>query len=256
MSTAHTFLDNLQKNMHNHSEKVTTSLEVSKPKNHLLVLDGVRAIACLGVLSYHANYLARNYSVWNPLKYNIKGINDLIAALMYFGESGVILFFLLSGFLLFLPFAKVLLFDGKWPHVLRFYLRRIFRIIPGYFAALFLIILFFHPEFFHADHRPQLFYFLTFSMSAGLSQQVDGPFWTLAIEFQFYMLLPIIAWICSLLVRRGTLSRRIITLTGCLLVLLVWGLLSRYWGLATKGLTSTPDPLLNIFLIFKPYIYC
>src|SRR5437764_172525 len=136
MSTIHVSLEKFRKNMQDHSQKVTASLEVSKPKNHLLMLDGVRAIACLAVLSYHANFLARNYGIWNPLNHHIKGINDILAALIYFGESGVILFFLLSGFLLFLPFAKVLLFDGKWPQVLRFYLRRIFRIIPGYFAAL------------------------------------------------------------------------------------------------------------------------
>jgi peptidoglycan/LPS O-acetylase OafA/YrhL len=243
------------KTMKNYNQKVTASLEVNKPKNHLFVLDGVRAVACLGVLSYHANFLARNYGIWNPLKSNLwNPLKDTNAALIYFGESGVILFFLLSGFLLFLPFAKVLLFDGKWPSVKRFYLRRTFRIIPGYFVALFLIILFFHPEFFHAVHRSQLFELLTFRMSNDLSQQVNGPFWTLAIEFQFYMLLPILAWLFSMIVRRGTLSWRVTKLTGCLLVMFAWGLLSRYWG---SSIIDTPAQisLQQLFLILKPYVY-
>jgi len=259
MNTIRMWLENwyvfIHIRMKNYSEKVTSSLEVGKPKNHLLVLDGVRAIACLAVLSYHANFLARNYGIWNPLKSNVwNPLKDSNAALIYFGESGVILFFLLSGFLLFLPFAKVLLFDGKWPSVRRFYLRRFFRIIPGYFVALFLIILFFHPEFFHAVHRSQLFEFLTFRMSNDLSQQVNGPFWTLAIEFQFYMLLPILAWLFSMIVRRGALSWRVVKLTGCLLVMLAWGLFSRYWGLLTTGVPAQ-NSLQSFFLILKPYVY-
>jgi peptidoglycan/LPS O-acetylase OafA/YrhL len=244
-----------QKRMKTYSQKVTASLEVSKPKNHLFVLDGVRAVACLGVLSYHANFLARNYGIWNPLKSNLwNPLKDLNAALIYFGESGVMLFFLLSGFLLFLPFARVLLFDGQWPSVRRFYLRRIFRIIPGYFVALFLIILFFHPEFLHAVHRSQLFELLTFRMSNALSQRVNGPFWTLAVEFQFYMLLPILAWLFSPIVRRGRLSWRMIKLTGCLLVMFAWGLLSRYWGLSITGAPAQSFPQ-ALFLFLKPYVY-
>jgi len=258
MSSPHRFLENLsvsvQKTLRNYSQKVTDSLEVSKPKNHLFVLDGVRAIACLGVLSYHTNFFILIHGIWNPLNRGIVVIKEIMAALIYFGESGVILFFLLSGFLLFLPFAKVLLFDGKWPSVLRFYLRRIFRIIPGYFVALFLIILFFHPEFLRAEHRAHLFEFLTFRMSSELSQQVNGPFWTLAVEFQFYMLLPIIAWVFSLIVRRGTLPWRMTKLTACLLAMSAWGWLSRYAGLTVTG-TSAQNPLQNIFLILKPYVY-
>jgi len=91
-------------------------------------------------------------------------------------------------------------------------------------------------------------------MSSSLSQQVDGPFWTLAVEFQFYMLLPILALIFSLVVRRSTLLWRMIKLTGCLLFMLVWGLLSRYWGLSITG-ASAQSSFENFFLILKPYVY-
>lgn len=234
-----------------YNQKVTASLEVSKPRNHLLVLDGVRAIACLAVLSYHTNLLTRTYGVWDPTGGAIK---NLFASLVYFGESGVILFFLLSGFLLFLPFAKALLFDGPWPSILRFYLRRIFRIVPGYFAALFLIILFFHPDFFHSVHRADLWALLTFRMNDALSQQVNGPFWTLAIEFQFYMLLPILTGLFCLIVRRGSLSWRMVKLTLCLLVMLTWGLLTRWWGLSVPS-TGPLNFAQNLFIQIKPFVY-
>ena len=61
----------------------TTSLEVSKPKSQIRVLDGVRAVACLAVFSWHVNFLARNYGIWPPLH----STNRLIDILVYFGES-------------------------------------------------------------------------------------------------------------------------------------------------------------------------
>lgn len=226
--------------------------EGKKSKSQILVLDGVRALACLGVLSYHLNFLARNYGIWRPLH----GINNVVATLVYLGESGVILFFLLSSFLLFLPYAKALLFDSPWPSFRRFYLRRIFRILPGYFVALFLISLFFHPEFLHRNEWHDLLLFLTFRMDYGLSQRLDGPFWTLAVEFQFYLLLPIIAWFLSLIVRRGTEHWRMLKLTLCLVVMTAWGLLTRYWG---QQIADTPklDFLIphHISTALKLYIY-
>jgi peptidoglycan/LPS O-acetylase OafA/YrhL len=243
----------ISKRLQNYSQKVTASLEISKPKNHLLVLDGVRAVACLAVILHHMiGHIvlpADGPGFWIPSG----RIQTLLAAALDFGESGVILFFLLSSFLLFLPFAKALFFDGQWPSISRFYIRRFFRIIPGYYATLFLMILFFHPAFLHSTQRVELWEFLTFTMSAHLSAQLDGPFWTLAIEFQFYMLLPLIAWVLSLIVRRGTLRWRITKLVSCLLVLLGWGLLSRWWGLfLDSSTTSFPQ---NVLVMLKPYYY-
>ena len=89
-----------------------------------------------------------------------------------------------------------------------------------------------------------------------LSQQLNGPFWTLAIEFQFYLLLPIIAWLFRLIVRRGMLHWRMIKLTLCLLVMVAWGLLTRYWGIY---LANTPklDFLIphSVSIALIPFIY-
>ncbi|HEY4033411.1 MAG TPA: acyltransferase [Ktedonobacteraceae bacterium] len=216
------------------NQLATSSLETSKPKSQILVLDGVRAVACLSVLLYHMSFIAGTKGIWGPV-YNTHDVSGIIAffaaSFAYFGEEGVILFFILSGFLLFLPYAKALLFESPWPSWRRFYLRRFFRILPGYFVALFLIALLFHPEFLQSSHWHDLWLFLSFSMNKNLSEQLNGPFWTLAVEFQFYLLLPIIAWLCSLIVRRGTLHWRVLKLTLCLLAMVAWGLLTRYWGI-------------------------
>ncbi len=231
-------------------------LEGRKPKNHIPVLDGVRAIACLGVLSYH---LDGRTGLWRHLDHihDVPGmLTYFAAALGYAGDSGVILFFLLSGFLLFLPYAKALLFESPWPSLRRFYLRRIFRILPGYYVALFLLLVINHPKFLDASHWYNLWLFLTFRMDHALSGQVDGSFWTLAIEFQFYLLLPIIAWLFSLIVRDGTLRWHMLKLTLCLLLLAAWGLLIRYWGLSIAN-TSKLNFLIphRVSAILKPYLY-
>src|SRR5579859_1242534 len=161
---------NIQKKAHDFSQSVTSSLEVSKSKNHILALDGIRAIACLTVLTFHINNLSDNSYIWRP--YHVLG--GILPSILYFGDSGIMLFFLLSGFLLFLPYAKALLFDSSWPSISRFYLRRIFRIIPGYYAALFLMILFFHPELLHHSNWDIVWRFLTFRMEFSNSQQVNG----------------------------------------------------------------------------------
>src|SRR6266487_1660046 len=87
------------------------------PKNaRIAVLDGVRAVAVILVLTYHINRVSGD-NLWNMADY------PLASSVSTAGSSGVLLFFVLSGFLLFLPYAKSLLFDSVWPSARSFYLR-------------------------------------------------------------------------------------------------------------------------------------
>ncbi len=237
----------------------TKSAQESQSKQYIPLLDGIRAIACLAVITYHTNLVSTGFHLWTPLL-NIHTLTGTLAfftaSTIWFGELGVVLFFVLSGLLLFLPFAKALLFDSSWPSLRRFYIRRSFRIIPGYYTVLFLIALFFHQEFLLPVNWHYLWIFLTFRMNFALSQHLDGPFWTLAIEFQFYLLLPILAWLFSLIVRRGTACWRLFKLTFCLFLMIAWGLLTRYWG-SNIANTSKLDFLIPHHLSIKliPYLY-
>jgi len=238
---------------------LSSSVTNSEHKNQIPVLNGVRAIACIIVLLTNLNFFARHYNIWPPLPNN--GQLNIFFILHkyfgdYFGDSGIILFFLLSSFLLFLPYAKALLFDSPWPSLRRFYLHRIFRTLPGYYAALLLIALFFHSEFLRPSHWHDLWLFLTFHMDYGLSAKLNISFWTLAVGFQFYLLLPIIAWLFKPIVRRGTVDWRMAKLTFCLLIITAWGLLTRYWGLFIAN-TAKLDFLIphSISTALKPYLY-
>lgn len=218
-------------------------------QNSIAALDGVRALAIIFVLIYHINRMTGD-RLWNLLA------NPIASSVSTAGASGVTLFFVLSGFLLFMPYAKALLFKTPWPSARIFYLRRIIRIVPAYYVALFLLILFTHPEFLNRDHLKDIVLFLTFFMDSSQQtfRQINGPFWTLATEAQFYMVLPLITLLIYGIVRKIALKHRLWTVTLCLLGLIVWGLLIRYWGLyLTQHSTQTflvPRPVTNIFLFF------
>lgn len=217
------------------------------------MLDGVRALACLSVIAYHVDYFTFHSGVWTPA-----GVGPLTSSLALVGWSGVTLFFILSGFLLFMPYAKAILFDTPWPSARFFYLRRVLRIFPGYYTALILLILLAYPVYLQVDHLKQTGLFLTFLMDSSPKtyQQIDGPFWTLAIEWQFYMLLPLLAYAFRRIAAHGTLRKRLWLLTSCLIGLIIWGIATRAWGrsfVVNPGQTPLLPPLLHKVAIFFLY---
>lgn len=234
---------------------VIFTLEGEKIKGNIDVLDGVRAIACLGVVTLHISLITTNdIPLWNPLS-----MPSIISSIAFAGDTGVTLFFILSGFLLFIPYAKALLFDDTaWPSTQRFYLRRALRILPAYYLSLILIVIIYHPAYLQPNHLKQLFFFLSMFMdsSASTYKQINGPFWTLAVEWQFYLFLPWLALGMSWLVRRGSLKRRFLTLTICLGIVVTWGILTRFLGLYLTNYPARsvilPRSIMDALL---PFIY-
>ncbi|GLV56219.1 hypothetical protein KDH_30610 [Dictyobacter sp. S3.2.2.5] len=244
----------LMRGMRAWSQSVTSSLEDGKQKKTIYALDGVRALACLGVVSFHLNLWAYIGHVWSPF---LDDFGAMVSSLALIGETGVLLFFILSGFLLFLPYAKAMLFDGAWPSLRRFYIRRIFRILPGYYVALFLMLLYLNPDYLRAANWDKLLLFLTFRMDFPVTyQQLNAPFWTLAIEFQFYLLLPLAAWLMGRIVRGGSLRLRLFKMSLCLTLLLAWGFLTRYWGFKLADTYQLDAIVPHSFAqLLRPYIF-
>jgi peptidoglycan/LPS O-acetylase OafA/YrhL len=224
----------------------------SKQKNTIRALDGVRAIACLTVIWFHVNLITRDTKTWN----GGDKAHTLYNALALAGAAGVTLFFVLSGFLLFMPFVKALIFESKWPSARQFYLRRALRILPGYYFSLILLIVFSHPEYLQAGHLLDLGLFVTLFMDAPRTfMQINGPYWSLAVEWQFYLVLPWLALGIALIVR-GVRSAvgRVWIVVSCLLGVVAWGIFSRYWGAYyLQHPTQTvlvPRSVLHVFLFF------
>jgi peptidoglycan/LPS O-acetylase OafA/YrhL len=197
---------------------LAAQLDDEKPKGTIAALDGVRAIACIMVVLYHGSgVVVGRWAIYKlPIVFSL---NDLQA-------KGVTLFFLLSGFLLFRPYAQALVFAKSWPQARIFYMRRILRIVPGYYFALFALVFLRNPSYLQPHNWKTLFFFLTF-LKAG---QLNTVYWTLTVEFQYYMFLPVIALGIYGLTRLVQPKQRIYVVTGSLLAMVAWGIGTRYWG--------------------------
>ncbi len=153
----------------------------------IAALDGLRALAALSVLVYHAMSIA-------GAKTNIAG-HDLTWTYFY-TESGVDLFFTLSGFLLFLPYARAILGGRPAPSAREFYRRRALRILPAYYVCLGVLALAQLSVYSTAVGAQNVLAHLALlhDISPAFNRTISGPFWTLAVEWQFYLMLPLIAW--------------------------------------------------------------
>jgi peptidoglycan/LPS O-acetylase OafA/YrhL len=156
-------------------------------------LDGLRALAALSIVLFHVMlFLQLEYT---PLS---QAINHT----WYYLSTGVHLFFVLSGFLLFLPYARAMLDGQRLPSARRFYRRRALRILPAYWVCLAIMV----ALKFYVQHVPfslgdvTAHIFLIHDSFPQFNRDYDGPFWTLAVEAQFYLLLPLLAlivsWVC------------------------------------------------------------
>ena len=162
-------------------------------------LDGLRFYAFLGVFVYHT--LPQQPAFYRGLHLPLP---SLWAAVASSGASGVDLFFTLSAFLI----TTLLLRErGQTGGIsLRlFYIRRILRIWPLYFAVLAVAVVLAHtvpgqslPWYYVAGYL--LFVGNWINVAFGHPLSVCGPLWTVSIEEQFYLVWPVLM---KMLERRG-----------------------------------------------------
>lgn len=146
----------------------------------LPALDAVRAIGAVGVLVYHVGF---------NTGFSLHGTwNGLLARL----DVGVAIFFVLSGFLLFRPYAHAVATGTSRPAAGRYLWRRALRILPAYWllVAVSLVVL---PQNRGAPAADWL-YHLTFTQvyQHGLIRHGLGQTWSLATEVAFYLALPLL----------------------------------------------------------------
>jgi peptidoglycan/LPS O-acetylase OafA/YrhL len=153
-------------------------------------LDGLRAMAALSIVLFHVMLF---------LQFEYTPLSQAINHGWYYLSTGVHLFFVLSGFLLFLPYARAMLDGQRLPSARRFYRRRAMRILPAYWVCLAIMV----ALKFYVQHVPfslgdvAAHIVLVHDSFPQFNRDYDGPFWTLAVEAQFYLLLPLLALIVS-----------------------------------------------------------
>ena len=166
--------------------------------SRLVGLTGLRGIAALSILSVHV------------LAHSSPGITYRFH--LEFLAHGLSLFFVLSGFLIYLPYSRALLGNRAMPDSRRYANARIRRIIPGY-IAIFLISNFVLRTTYTTNPTPlntvrsdvgtgmltdkvDLLLNLTLvnSLLPGWLQTGINPAWSLTTEFTFYAAL----WLCCI----------------------------------------------------------
>ena len=122
---------------------------------------------------------------------------DRLARLLARGDFGVKLFFVISGFVIALPFAKAHLFGDRLPRLRDYFFRRLTRLEPPYIVNLLVMFGFLwiagHGSF--TALIPHLFasVFYVHNVIYAAMSTINVVAWSLEIEFQFYALAPLIA---------------------------------------------------------------
>ena len=211
-----------------HEAHAPTPLQPSSTKR-LQGIEGMRAIAAGTIVLVHVwgfsspNGEALGFDLW---------IGDALSTL----SVGVTLFFTLSGFLLYRPFAAAIARGREHMSIGAYFRNRFLRIAPAYWVILFACAVVIGTvylrdgatlevgrltspvEFLQAalllnNYRPT-------TLGIGI-----GPAWSLAVELVFYLALPLLVLGAAWLARRAAdRSGRVLALLGPPLLLLVVGL--------------------------------
>ena len=144
--------------------------------------DGLRAVAAASVFVFHASVLT--------------GLAARNQAGPYFSQLdvGIDVFFVLSGFLLYRPFAVAHVTGRPAPALGHYLKRRFLRIFPAYWLVLICVLYVFHQATAPRASDGLAFFSLTQIYS---KERVLGglvPAWTLCTEIAFYVFLPAYAW--------------------------------------------------------------
>ena len=183
----------------------------------IAALTGLRGFAALWVLLFH---------VWGAagprrMLVEVGGLALDFTPLFSIGWAGVQVFFVLSGFLLALPHVDWCAGHRGRPRTLPYLARRCARVLPGYYLQLaILLALAWHVEgrWPIADAGSALGYLTMAFVPGPLGvPQLNDVWWTLPIEFSFYLVLPLLARLLH-----GRRIWMLLALAGCAMVAWRW----------------------------------
>lgn len=230
----------------------------------IIGLDGVRGLLCLSIAITHVTgyYSKHTAAVW---KTNVFGFS-------------LVYFFVLSGFLLFLPYVRNVVAErssARMPNTRDYAVHRLARIMPAY-LAIFLIVNFvlrlsyIHNAALAPDDATTGIGVITDpgELLANLAlvqtyfpsyiQTGIGPSWSLTLEYAFYLSLPLLGWAVFRMRKRSTRNPFVLAMLAPT-ILLVVGLVGRALIPVVNRYAGTTDFILlnwgpNIAAVFTKSI--
>jgi len=186
-------------------------------------LDGLRAVGALAVLCTHVGFESGD-----ALRGPFTGVLSRL-------DTGVAIFFVISGFLLYRPHLVAMVEGRPRPAMRAYFWHRALRILPALWIAVALAgLLLTHDRRvglgLYLRHAALIQIYFENHEVAGLTQM-----WSLATEGAFYVLLPLLAWLLSRLrfSNRNDVTRQ-------LMVLGVFGVVGPLW-MAVMAVEGPPS---------------
>ena len=158
-------------------------------------IDGLRFIAILPVLAQH---MTERFERDTSLTFGPDVESNPLWYIAHRGNIGVFIFFVISGFVLALPFASHHLNKSNPVNLKKYYWRRVTRLEPPYLISLtlfFLLVLIKDGNFIELFQHYLASFFYMHNFIFGKFSPINPPIWTLEIEIQFYILAPFLAYI-------------------------------------------------------------
>jgi len=225
------------------------SAKDARTRGRIIGLDGARGLSCLGVAVAH---VTGHYSPHTAAatKVGLVGLS-------------LVFFYVLSGFLLFLPYVRNLTeaqSTATLPSTKNFALHRIARILPGYLVIFLLVNFVFQVAYIqNPAYQPlgtedgtgmitdpwQLLANLTL-VQTYIPQYIQtglNPSWSLTLEYAFYAVLPMLAALLFVVRRRTGLRPFNIAVIGAMAFVVV-GLVGRAFVPLVNAATGVTNPTL------------
>jgi len=199
---------------------VITLKRLTNSQAYLPFIDGLRFFAIIPVILVHfVDFYERNTR-------KIQDADHYGNLLTGDSNNAVLLFFVISGFVLGLPFARHYFSGSAAPDLKSFFTRRLTRLEPPYLLVLTGLMLMNVFVFHKSGLTEQLpHYFASFFYLHNIIYQeyptINFVFWSLEIEVQFYLLAPLLAKVFSL----ATNKRRITLVCS----ILFFGIMNYYY---------------------------
>jgi peptidoglycan/LPS O-acetylase OafA/YrhL len=219
---------------------------MEKSAHRQSALDGLRGIAALAVFAIHIWI----YQLPNTMTLRRNGWET---ALLFEGRVAFVMFFVLSGYLLYRAFARAALGQDEPVSAAGYLMRRAARIVPAYYVALAGALVLISTAGDVPGRRAvdgaklPLFFLFGQNYSPDTLLKLNAATWTLSVEVAFYLLLPVIG-VAALRLGKRSVRRQALLLAGLVIAGFGWNFAHYLSGWGPVASHAAPS--------FLPYFAC
>jgi peptidoglycan/LPS O-acetylase OafA/YrhL len=171
--------------------------EMAKPAagGRFIAGDPLRAIAALSVVLFHVGLLTlggRHVPVQVPEVAMEQQFGDHLGSALSYGNLGLYIFFVLSGYLIARPFVRAFVAGEALPDLPRYFRNRVLRVVPAFWLV-FTVLLIRHGAMNSSFDEILAVYLFGQNYNESAVSFSIGQAWTLSVEMGFYLLVPLVA---------------------------------------------------------------